>query len=237
MTKEGYEELLKHLGRYVLYDNIFGQTVPVDALMYGVLRHFVIGRFSSIADPTCGVKNRLFSKLVPLLRKLSIDYRPCDKLKNNWACRNGFSNCVCDVFDPSTLPRAQVWVYDPPFTPYDPSLKVSRKEDYGLRDQGLSAIMRYYSRGVFEGFISKGARLIIVKGSDFYYPKDSDNLYVFIKDIIDPAPSMKLVALIKYRYFVFNTPLQNYLLWRMVKRRGLFRVHNVTSYFAVYKVH
>jgi len=229
-----YERYSDSVGKYVLFDNIFGSGITIDILMYFIVKHFVKDRFKSIVDPTCGVDNHLFRDIIPIIKYWGIDYKPCDVNPSNWACRNGYQNCVCDVFKQESLPMGDVWVYDPPYVPAESIFK-HRKDDYYMFGLTVSQIKQFYSPEVFDNFIERGARLIIVKGSSFYFPPDTDQFYLFERDIIQPSSRMKLIARIIYRYFHRDNMLNNYLIAQSLPK-SIRRVQVVSTTFMVFRV-
>jgi len=229
-----YERFSDSVGKYLMFDVIIGANLPIDVLMYHMIKYFAKDRYRSIVDPTCGLENHLFSNIVGILRYWGMDYKPCDINPKNWACRNGYSNCVCDVFNRDTLPEGEVWVYDPPYVPHESNFK-DRKDDYSMHGQTVSQIKRFYSPEVFNNFISRGAKLIIVKGSSFYYPTDSEQFYLFERDVIQPTERMKLIARIIYRYFINANVINNYRIAQSLPP-NIKRVQLVSTVFMVFRV-
>jgi len=229
-----YEGFANEVGKYMLYDTVNGRTVLLDTLMYHIVKHLVKGRYRTIADPTCGTQNHLFGEIIPILRHWGIEYRPCDIRPDNWACKHGYPNCVCDVFKADTLPEGEVWVYDPPHIPHKPGA-LRRAEDYALKGYTLEEIRRFYSPEVFGNFVARGAKLVIVKGASFYYPKKSDNLLLFEKDIIQPLPNMKLVGRLAYRFYNDLNHLLNYRLRRSIPE-DMIRLQTVSVVFLIFRV-
>jgi len=229
-----YESRNNYCGKYLMFDIIYGGNVKIDSFMYHLIKYFVKDNYKSLVDPTCGLENHSFSDILDILNLWGIEYKPCDKNPENWACKNGFSNCVCDVFDKNTLPEGEVWFYDPPFIPYE-ALNHGRKEDYAMSGVPIDEIKRFYSQEVFNNFIEKGAKMIIVKGSSFYYPKDSENFYLFEKDIVMPTDKMKLIARIIYRYYNQYITLNNARMGKY-RERGIYRLQNVSSTFMIFRV-
>jgi len=217
-----------------MYDTIHGAGVPIAALMYHLIKFYVKDKYRTIVDPTCGIANHLFKDLIDVLKYWGIDYRPCDVKQDNWACKNGFSNCVCDVFNKDSLPEGEVWVYDPPYEPTETIYK-DRKDDYAMHGYTIEEIKRFYSPEVFNNFISKGAKLIIVKGASFYYPTDSEDYYLFEKDIIQPTSNMKLIGRLIYRYFHSANPINNYRIAKSLSPE-VRRLMIVSTVFMVYRV-
>ena len=205
-----------------------GKNVTIDMLMYAIIKFFVKDKYRVIVDPTCGKQNHQFAKIVDILDFWGIRYIACDKDPNNWSGR------VCDVFCPETLPEGEVFVYDPPFTPT--ARHDMRGEDYGIEVyRGVMEIKRYYSEAVFRNFEKRGARLIIVKGQDFYYPVTSDRLFLFFHDILTVPSGWKPIAVIAYRYYNNNNVLNNVRLAKALEKRGLMRTHIVHSYYVILK--
>jgi len=227
-----YEEKVANVGRYMMYTNICCNAVKIDAFMYFLVKFFVKDRYSSIVDPTCGPANHQFQKIIPILEHWGIEYKPCDLREDNWACRNGYRDCVCDVFRPETLPRGEVFVYDPPFVPT--ASKEMRHNDYSLDvDRSVSDIKRFFSAKVLESFESRGARMIIAKSSDFYYPPHSDNFYSFHRDILEVLDGWRIKAIIIYRYFSGSTLLSGKRLGESLSKKGIRRALATHSYYTI----
>jgi len=233
-SESWYERFSRLVGKGLLFDVVDGSRVSVDALMYHLTKFYVKGFYKSLADPTCGTENHSYGKLAGVLESWGIRYLPCDADPGNWACRSGYPRCICDVFEPSTLPVAEAWFYDPPFTPR-PSSKDPRRDDYSVAERAVGDIKRYYSRAVFEGFIERGAKLIIVKGASFYYPPKSENLFLLEKDIVEPAREMKLIGRIVYRYSHGRVGAMNALLASSLEP-GVRRLHNISTTFLIFRV-
>ena len=201
----------------------------IHEVIYGIIKFYVKGKYESIVDPTCGIKNRQFAPLIPIMKELGIKYYCCDKKPENYCGR------VCDVFKPETLPKGDVWVYDPPYNPMSKTDKRSR--DYGLeRKRTIEEIKKSYSKEVFNNMVNKGAKLIIVRGSDFYYPTTSDNLYLFFKDIITIPSYLKLISVFIYRFYRPSLPLITYRMKRSMDKRGYIRSVINHTYFLFLKV-
>jgi len=99
----------------------------------------------------------------------------------------------------------------------------------------VAQIRRFYSPEVFNNFIARGAKMIIVKGASFYYPTDSEQFYLFERDIIQPTERMKLIARIVYRYFNNEILLNNYRIAQSLPK-NVRRVQMVSTTFMIYRV-
>jgi len=231
---ETCEGMAGSVGKYALFDVVWGGSVSIDCLMYHMLKYYVKGQYKTLVDPTVGSDNISFRNIVKVLKVWNIEYKPCSIDNNNWACRNGYDNCVCDVFKKETLPMGDVWFYDPPFVPYE-AKQDARKDNYVMYGYSFNDIKSFYSRRVFENFIEKGAKLIILKGASFYYPYNTENFYILEKDIVEEAEGMKLIGRIIYRYVHRNTSLMNYMIGRIVEK-GVKRLHNISTTFLIYRV-
>jgi len=228
-----YEKFRNNVGKYVLFDTIVGANVTIDVLMYHLIRFYVKERnLKSIVDPTCGLENIMFRNIIPILKYWNIEYKPCDIKADNWACKNGYPNCICDVFKKETLPKGEVWVYDPPYVPKETVYSKNRKEEYDMNGIPVIMIKRYYSEEVFNNFIENGAKLIIVKGASFYYPTDTDHFYCFERDIINPSPRMRLIGRIIYRYYIYTIPLNN----SRLGNSAIKRLQPVSTTFMIFRV-
>ena len=207
---------------------IDGKNITIDMLMYVIVKFFVKDKYRVIVDPTCGKQNHQFAKITDILEHWGITYLACDRDPQNWSGR------VCDVFCAETLPEGEVFVYDPPFTPT--ARGDARKRDYGIDiNRSVMAIKRYYGEQVFRNFEKRGARLIIVKGQDFYYPVTSDRLFLFLRDILTIPGGWRPIAVIAYRYYNSNNVLNNVRLAQSMEKRGIMRTHIVHSYYVILK--
>jgi len=205
-----------------------GKNVTVDILMYAIIKFFVKDRYNVIVDPTCGTENYLFSKIIDILEYWGIEYKACDLKEGNW------SGNICNVFEADTLPEGDVFVYDPPYVPYSRIDK--RGENYGTEiARSPEEVKEFYSKQVFENFESRGAKLIIVKGSDFYYPVESLNFYSFHRDILEVPENFKMIANIVYRFYHNNNNLVNVRLAKALEKRNIMRPHVVHTYFVILK--
>ena len=182
-----------------MWSVVDGSRVKVHHLMYAFIKHLVKDRYGEVVDPTCGTENISFSKIIDILGRWGIKYIPCDVDPGNWACRNNYPDCTCNVFDPDTLPSGRFWFYDPPYMPFE---RDRRSNVYGVEDlRPVEAIKKYYSRQVFKNFLDRGAEEILVKGSDFYYPTTTDNLHVFLRDILDVPDELRITGIVIYRHY------------------------------------
>jgi len=227
-------KFITEIGKNLMFDVVNGIKTPIDALMYFIVKYFVKDTYKSLVDPTCGKNNWSFRYLVDILKLWNIEYKPCDIEKENWSCENGYSNCVCNVFDKESLPSGEAWFYDPPYLPSEANAH-PRKEDYALEGLTVDQIKRYYSKEVFENFISKGAKLIIVKGGSFYYPVLSDNFFLFEKDIVEYPNNVRVIGRIIYRYYNQQNVLNNYRIAKALPQ-SVKRLQTVSSVFLILKV-
>ena len=201
----------------------FAYNIKIDELMFLIIYYFVKDKYKKIVDPTCGIKNRQFSNILDILQHWNIEYYACDKDQNNWGGK------VCDVFNIDTLPSGDVFIYDPPFLPRTRSDE--RAKDYGIENAiPIEDIKKFYSKEVFNNFRKKGAKLLIVKGEDFYFPTKSNNLYLF-DYIIQRPEGYKLIAKITYKFFNPNTAINGFRLAKSIKKEFSRALNTSTSYF------
>lgn len=159
-----------------------------------------------ILDPTCGKENHQFRPWIEqgILDKLGYEYIPCDI--------KPYGEIVLDVL--SSLPfrdeSADIIVYDPPFTPNRRADE--RGVDYDIaKTRTPEEVKIYYSESVFKEFhrVLKTDGIVLVKGMDYYYPKNTDNLYLFIEQL-EYKKYFKPIALYIYRFYYRGIPLLRY---------------------------
>ncbi|RLC83593.1 MAG: hypothetical protein DRJ03_16725 [Chloroflexi bacterium] len=164
-----------------------------------------------ILDPTCGKDNRMFSPWIKsgVLAEMGYTYISGDI--------KGYGDVALDVFKlPVRDSSIDVVVYDPPYTP-DARID-ERGESYGITEERcIDEIARFFSEDVFMEFdrVLKRRGVVIVKGMDFYYPRNSDNLHLFL-GLTRFHKYFRAIALYIYRYFYGNIPLHRYRMrhWR-----------------------
>ena len=185
-------------------------NIKVDELMFLLTYYFVKDKYKKIVDPTCGIKNYQFSKILDILQYWGIEYEACDIKEDNW------SGKICDVFNADTLPEGDVFIYEPPFVPI--AKTDNRSEDYGINIERTPQEMeRLYSREIFSNFAKRGAKLIIVRGQNFYYPTKSNNLYLLEHRVNMPA-DYRLIAKITYKFISPNNVLLSARLPKWIKK-------------------
>jgi len=97
-------------------------------------------------------------------------------------------------------------------------------------------IKEFYSERIFKEFHRICNQGVIVKGSDFYYPPMSDNLYLWLHDILDVdmiRKYFKIISLHSYRYFYTTIPLLRVRIGRGLMRRGFKRALIIHTYYLV----
>ena len=212
----------------IIVKDFINGDIQLDILHTILLYAFVKGKYKTIVDPTCGVKNYGFSKILDIMRYWRIEYKACDILTNNWSGR------VCNVFDVDSLPEGDVFFYDPPFGLASKSPR-HRLTDYVIHEnKTIEDVMRFYSREVFEHFETKGAKLIIVKGFNAYYPATSDNLYL-LEHMVEMPQTYKIISAIEYSYYRAGTPLLGARMARSLHTKNYMRSLIMHSKYLIYK--
>ncbi len=194
-------------------------NIKIDELMFLLTYYFVKDRYKKIVDPTCGVTNYQFSNILDILQYWGIEYEACDIKEDNW------SGKVCDVFDASSLPEGDVFVYEPPFKPIPRDDERAKEYNIDIK-RTLEDMKKLYSKDVFNNFMKRGAKLIIARGEDFYYPTKSNNLYLFEYRVAIPN-EYKLIAKITYKFMSSNIVLIGARLPKWIK--GKFSRSVITS--------
>lgn len=222
---------------------IYGNKVRICDLLRNLIE-FHFPQIQIIWDPTCGRDNYQFA---PFLKKTEngwiyankYRYYASDILKTPWNCLN--DEClIIDVLKPPwNLPfKPDLVVYDPPFIPS--KVESKRNNAYALNEERtLADIKEYYSSRVFEAFAQVVQVGLIVKGMDFYVPKLSDNLHLFLVDVLDLSSIrkwFKVVSLYIYRYFAREAFLHRARASRALRSRGFYRNIINHTYYLVLKI-
>ncbi len=203
------EEATKHdlcIGRRDRY-------LPCDVLDMRALRlHHVIAFFlhyycprrppCRVLDPTRGRENHQFKKLVDIMPSEGIEYVDGDI--------KPYGSYQASVFNlPFRDNVFHIVVYDPPYL-VSGHRSDRRVEDYAMNtNTSLRDLQRYYGHSVLAELarVLAPGGVLIVKGSDFYWPQNSRNLVLFIPTILDPnkAPrTLRLEARYILRYYRQN---------------------------------
>ena len=183
---------------------IDGKTIRVHEVVLGIIM-FYKEPPAIILDPTCGKENYQFKPWIEsnILERLGYEYISADI--------KPYGEIVLDVFNlPVKEKSVDIIVYDPPYTPTARMGK--RGGDYDIViDRTPNMIKKYYSEKVFKEFyrVLKNCGIVLVKGMDYYYPRNSDNLYLFIEQV-EYRKYFKPIGLYIYRYFYSNIPLTRY---------------------------
>lgn len=198
---------------------IYGKDIGISRLLNNLISYY-FPMINNIYDPTCGEENHQFKDYLVLRdnkyyyrlenNKL-VEYIASDIKRTKWNCIN--DKClIVDLFKypyPFNDNQFDLIVYDPPFTVYARHDK--RAKDYDIEQpRSISDIRRFYSEDIIKEFHRIVRVGIIIRGSDMYYPQTSDNLYLFLHDIIDIdmlRKWFKIVSVHIYRYFARMLPL------------------------------
>ena len=207
---------------------IDGKTVQVDELI-GKLIEYYYPNIESIYDPTCGTENHMFSSRLEdtgegWCYKLPVSgrcvkYIASDVRSTKWNCYNG--RCLkWNVLreDPPGV-TADVVVYDPPYVPHSME---RRGTDYGVDvDRDVASVRLYYRGDVLRKMAHVSRLGVVIKGSDFYYPLDSDYFHGFLMDILTRGSlrdaGLRVVAVHVYRYYNTAVPLYRHRVSRSMQ--------------------
>jgi len=224
------------------FSTIYGHKVKIWELLRNLIEfHFPDAKV--IWDPTCGKDNYQFKEYLKRTEDGWIyagryKYYASDLLKTPWNCDK--ESCLrVDVLNPPwDLPfEPDLVVYDPPYIPFKVSSK--RNNAYGMDiNRGLEGIRDYYAPRVFEAFAETVRKGLIVKGADFYLPKFSENLRLFLVDVLDLAAIrrwFKPVALYVYRYFTADAFIHRAMTSKASQIRGIRRNIINHSYYLILK--
>ena len=229
------------------YTTLSGTIVPPFSVIYGIniqihevidaLIRYYFPKCKSIWDPTVGTENHQFRDY---LQKVDnewyyhgkIYYFPTDKRKTKW------TKMLIDLFNTPYPFRDEAFdliVYDPPFNPYGRG--DDRGEDYDvIHIRSPIAIKKFYSEDIIKEFWRIYKQGAIIRGSDFYYPIISDNLYLWLTDIIDVEMIRKYFRIISvhaYRYFHNAVPLLRVRVGQGLTLRHLRRAIITHTYLMV----
>ena len=149
-----------------------------------------------VFDPTCGIKNRQFKWIQnSRLDGVKYDYLPGDIQKTNL---QEVQASVTHI--PLKYRSVDLTLYDPPFLPRACSENM-RGADYGIDEERTpEEVKAFYSKEIYEELKRITRKWIIIKGTDFYWPSTSMNLYLFQEFAIKPA----LEAGLKVRSIYIN---------------------------------
>ena len=190
---------------------IIGNDVTVDKLMKALIwYHFPRAR--DILDPTCGIENHLMGWAWADHKRYR--YFGSDVRESKYPV------ALIDVL--YSLPfrdrSFDIIVYDPPYAPYTKFDK--RDKHYLDKLYTPASIRKFYSVEVFREFHRVARMGIIVKGEDYYYPTDSNNLHLFQPLVI---PNMteagwKIRAVYVYVHFRRDKALLQYRMRHIARR-------------------
>jgi len=166
-----------------------------------------------IFDPTCGKENYQFKPILEVLEALGYRYISADL--------EPYGDIQHDVLGgvPLRDDSVDIILYDPPYVPY--SRCDVRGEDYAISSERcVYDVKKFYSKEVLKEFhrILRRNGVLIVKGTDFYEPTTTDNLFLFLVDVVPKENYRGLfryVALYVYRYFHKENILNRYRLKRV----------------------
>ena len=229
--------------------NIYGQNINISRFLNNIIS-FYFPNAKKIYDPTCGEENFQFKDYLVkrngkwyyrLENGDLAEYVASDIKKTRWNCSN--SEClIVDVLRPPYPFRDNefdIVVYDPPFLPS--KRNDNRGKAYGIdEERTLYSIKQYYSKKVFREFHRITKYGMLVKGEDFYYSTTSDNLYIFLYDILDIdiiRKYFKIVAVHIYRFFNRSIPINRARLGLSQQSKGYRRPIICHSYYIIlYKI-
>ena len=215
---------------------ISGIKIQIHEVIDCLVRYY-FPKCKSIWDPTCGTENHQFKDYLVEINgdwyyHGKIFYFPTDVRKTKW------SKMLVDLFRPPYPFRDEVFdliVYDPPFIPMTRTDK--RADDYDISEvHSPLYIKKFYSEDVIKEFHRVCRQGVILRGQDFYYPPISDNLFLWLHDIIDLEmlrKYFKIVAVHAYRFFHTAVPLIRTRIGRGLMNKGYRRAMVTHSYLLI----
>ena len=191
------ESDLGYIGVQNPWSVIDDRKIKVHELMLFLVTYYC-RRKCVILYPTCVKENHLFRDILDLIEYLGFRYVSADI--------KPYGDLVHDVLSGIPLRNESVDLiaYDPPYLPT--SKTDERGKDYDVENgRTVYDVKKFYSLNVFKEFhrVLRDQGVLIVKGSDFYYPTNSTYLYLFLLDIIDRSfySLFRPIALYIYRFF------------------------------------
>ena len=205
---------------------INGRDVKIHEMVLFLVTYYCV-KGCVIFDPTCGKENYQFREILDVIEYLGYRYISADI--------EPYGDIVHDVLGGLPLREGSIdlILYDPPYLPY--ARLDDRGSDYAVDvERSVLDVKKFYGMGVFKEFhrVLRDGGVLIVKGADFYDPVCSDNLYLFLTDIVDVQEVkryFKPTALYIYRYFHRINALYRF---RLKNRRRPVLTH---TYFLVLK--
>lgn len=175
-----------------------------------------------IFDATCGPKQYQLRQLRK--GKLDVQYEIIT------ADLRPVGNIQCSVFHvPLQDQSAGITIYDPPFIPQ--SKEEVRVVDYGIHVKNdLDDIRRFYSADVLRELMRVTGKYLLVRGSDFYWPRTSSTVHYFWDLCIAQARAIGMEPLALH----INPVRHRRMPWYRARLRHLERPLVNHSYIAVF---